>query len=203
MHGADGQPDRQRKGLYDIPNKNRKQEPPLAARPSGHAASVRRPLGWVALGLLLAACARQPRPTTGLTPTSATGDVSDPPATAWAALLAPPAHDNSDVQGRAHIALGPTGQSASVMLFLTGLDPDHTYLWHIRRGPCSPTEPEGPPDEYVPLQVDAHGRGSATGSFPVPDPALRDYHIEIALAGTDGRPVPRSDIACGEIIPQH
>jgi hypothetical protein len=86
-----------------------------------------------------------------------------------------------------------------VRLFVTGLSPEHTYVWHIRLGICSAPEPEGPPLEYSQVSVDFHGRGTATGTFPFTDPALNFYHIDVHM-GSSAHPIAGPRVACGEII---
>jgi hypothetical protein len=144
-----------------------------------------------AIGLLVVAgCAHHAPPTTRIT-TSASGDVTAPMARSWIAVLASLTDVAPGVHGRADIATR-SGQPATVILFLTGLQPNQSYAWHIRRAPCTATEPQGPPSEYAPLTVDAKGRGTATGTFPITDPALGAYHISV-------HPTKGPPIACGVI----
>ena len=154
----------------------------------------------VVCAVVTAACSH-PQPTSNPTPQSANGDVAG--SNSWIAVLTPTSSLASATQGRADISLNPSTRSASVLLFLTGLQPDQTYIWHIRRGTCSATEPAGPASEYAPLTVDAHGRGTATGTFPITDPALNNYHIDVHSTGLDGRPSTAAQVACGELIARH
>jgi hypothetical protein len=162
-----------------------------------------RPLpGAVTAGLFIvaAACAHH-RPTVRVTTASAGGDVVTPISNYWVAVLAP-TNPAPEIQGRADISLDAARQHASVLLFLTGLQTDKAYVWHIRRGPCSTTEPPGPPSEYAPLTVDSHGRGTATGTFPITDPDLGAYHIDVHPTTADSTPHPIAtpDVACGAIM---
>ncbi len=153
--------------------------------------------------LAAAACAHHAPAVRFVTP-SASGDLDAPVSDYWVAVLAPPTSTLPDSattmsKGRADISINASTQKASVLLFLTGLDPSQAYLWHIRLGICSAPEPAGPPSEYAPLAVDTHGRGTATGSFPFIDPALNFYHIDVHTAGSGGRPGTDPRVACGEI----
>jgi hypothetical protein len=161
--------------------------------------ALSRPI-LVAYAVVAMACSHTPS-TTHATPQSANGDVAG--SNYWVAVLGPTSSLASPTQGRADISLNPSTQSASVLLFLTGLQPNQTYIWHIRRGTCSVTEPAGPASEYAPLTVDAHGRGTATGTFPITDPALNNYHIDVHPAGPEGRPSAVPQVACGELIARH
>jgi len=145
--------------------------------------------------LLVVACAHR-HSTGGLVTSSSAGDVAASATTHWTAALTPITGLTSGVQGRADISIAAIGQPATVVLFLTGLQPGHAYTWHIRRGPCSAAEPLGPPSDYAPLTVDSAGRGTATGTFPLTDPALSAYHIGIHPAGA-------APIACGTIAAKH
>jgi hypothetical protein len=155
-----------------------------------------------AVGFLIvaAACAHH-RPAVGVTTASAGGDVATPISNYWVAVLAPLTNPTPEIEGRADISLDATRQHASVLLFLTGLQTNKTYVWHIRRGPCSPTESPGPPSEYAPLTVDPHGRGTATGTFPITDPELSAYHIDVHPTSTDStaHPLATPNVACGVI----
>lgn len=135
---------------------------------------------------------------TGLATTS-TGDVAPSPSPSpspvsasahWGALIVPVG--NGSVRGRVDIAPAAGRQSATMILVLTGLEPGVTYVWHIRRGLCIETEAAGPPSEYAPLTVDQQGRGSSSGTFPMPDPNMTGYHIDIHAVGT-------ATIACGNV----
>jgi hypothetical protein len=141
--------------------------------------------------VLVAACAHHLH-TTPTTTASAGGEVTGTTATHWTAVITPVIGLTPGVQGRADISLGANGQPAAVMLVLTGLQPGQTYVWHIRHGSCSSAEPQGPASEYAALTVDPEGRGSATGTFPMVDTGLSDYHIDVHSVGA---PI----IACGMI----
>jgi hypothetical protein len=108
-------------------------------------------------------------------------------------VIAPVIDPTSGVQGHAEISSGANGQTATVVLVLTGLQPGQTYVWHIRHGSCSTTEPQGAASEYGQLTVDPEGRGTATGTFPMIDIGLGDYHIDVHPAGTPA-------IACGILV---
>jgi hypothetical protein len=146
------------------------------------------PIG-ILLCLSLLACAHHP---SGTTVTSAGGEVAGTSGGHWTAAINPLTTTSSVVSGRADISAGANGL-ATVMLVLTGLEPGDSYVWHIRRGPCTGQEPQGPPSEYAPLSVNAGGRGTAAGTFPLADvQSLHDYHIDI-------RPAQGEPIACGTI----
>ena len=136
---------------------------------------------------------------------SPTSDVDVPASNYWVAGLMPPASTLPDSakaisQGRADISINPSTKQVSVLLFLTGLNSNQAYLWHIRRGICSAPELAGPPSEYSPLAVDNHGRGTSTGQFLLTDPALNFYHIDVHTAESGGRPSTDPPVVCGEII---
>jgi hypothetical protein len=153
--------------------------------------------------LLAAACAHHAPAVRFVTP-SPSGDLDAPVSDYWVAVLSPPTSTLPDSattmsKGRADISIQTSTQKASVLLFLTGLDPSQTYLWHIRLGVCSAPERAGPSSEYAPLAVDSHGRGTATGTFPFTDPALNFYHIDVHTAASGGHPTNDPRVACGEI----
>jgi hypothetical protein len=162
----------------------------------------RLPRAAIAGLLIVAVACAHHRPAVGVTTASAGGDVTTPISNYWVAVLAPSTNPTPEIQGRADISLDAARQNASVLLFLTGLQPEKTYVWHIRRGPCSTAESPGPPSEYAPLTVDSHGRGTATGTFPVTDPDLGAYHIDVHPTSADSvaRPLAGPDVACGEIM---
>ena len=167
--------------------------------------SARRLVASLAVVELLAAAACTPHaPAVRFVNPSPTGDLDPPVSDYWVAVLRPPPSTLPDSapaipQGRAYISISASTQRASVILFLTGLNPKQAYLWHIRFGICAAPEPMGPASEYSPLTVDAHGRGTATGTFPFLDPDLNFYHIDVHTAATGGRPTADPRVACGEI----
>lgn len=193
--------------IYRIKTESKNRDAPpshesCSARPAMQAGRARpfSRAATVGLFIVAAACAHH-RPAVGATTNSAGGDVATPISNYWVAVLTP-LNPTPEIQGRADISLDATRQHASVLLFLTGLQTDKAYVWHIRHGPCSPTEPPGPPSEYAPLTVDPHGRGTATGTFPVRDPDLGAYHIDVHPASTDSiaHSLATPDVACGVIM---
>lgn len=133
---------------------------------------------------------------TGIVATS-TGDVtaSSLPSSVstsahWGALITP--IGTGSVRGRVDIAPAPAGHSATMILILDGLDPGGTYVWHIHRSLCASPEAGGPPSEYAPVTVDAQGRGSSTGTFPMADTNMTGYHIDVHPTGGPA-------VACGNL----
>jgi hypothetical protein len=141
-----------------------------------------------------AGCAHH-RPVTGTATTSSAGEVAASPSPStsghWVAKLAPVGDSTSGIRGRAEITPGPNDQSATVVLLLTGLRAGTTYVWHIRRGPCSATEAQGPASEYAPLTVDQQGRATSAGTFPM-NTTMGAYHIDV-------HPVGAPAAACGDL----
>ena len=166
-----------------------------------------RPLAYlvlVAVAFFTAAGCAHHAPAVRFVTPSSSGELDAPVSDYWVANLIPststiPDSATTISQGRADISINASTQKASVLLFLTGLNPNQMYLWHIRLGICAAPEAAGPPGEYSPLAADVHGRGTATGSFPLIDPDLNFYHIDIHAAGAGGRPTNDPRVACGEI----